>query len=122
MHGDHILVHRFVTPEAKVGQPKLNFEIKVDDFARPASGIALQDGLWLAVARTGKVRRVLLPRVPFRDQNAEIEWNLFQPPLELADEIRSLFFLRIAHRYFRVPLVCLFSVLFVESYSIELAV
>src|SRR5437870_4430551 len=65
MHRDHVPVHRFQAPEAKVTQSKLDFQIEVDDLARPTTCIALQDGLLLAIARTGKIRRVLLTQVPF---------------------------------------------------------
>lgn len=92
VHSDHIFVDRLVAPEAKIGHPKLDFQIEVDDLARPATGIALQDGLWLAVARTGKIRRVPLTQVPFRDQNAKVKEDLFQPSVELADIVKTFFF------------------------------
>src|SRR5215510_11163336 len=73
MYCDQIAIHRFVAPEAKVFNPKLRLGVEIDHLARPSSAVSLQDGLWLAAeARTGKVRRALLPQAPFRDQNAEI--------------------------------------------------
>ena len=73
VHDDDVLVHRLVGLDAEILQPKLNFEKKVDGFARPAPGVPLQ-GLFgrASEVRTSNVRRGFLPGVPFRKVDADI--------------------------------------------------
>ena len=101
---DHISVHRLIGLHAEISQAHLGFAVEVDRFAGPAPLITLQGLLGRASeSRTREVRRGMIPGVPSRYKNADIEGNLFQMTSDLSHKVGGLVSVRSGHLNMGVP-------------------
>ncbi len=82
VHHDAPFLHRFVAPDPKIGQAQGQLEVQIVDFARPTPAIPLQGlGGGQGEIRTGEVRRAIVPGMPFRGKDADIEGQILKRPV-----------------------------------------
>lgn len=121
-HGDP-LVHRLVGLQAKIGQSQPDLEVPVGHLAGPPLLIGLKALLSCQrQIRTEKVRRGVLPGMPFGNPDTDVEGRLFETALQRTDPVGRRFGVCSGQANLGIPLVLEGAGVMVEAEAVEFAI